>query len=293
MKRGPLKLVFALVILMGIFFAFRPRALDVEVTQPRRGEFIETLKVDGYLRSKIRYTVPAFADGDIRRVGLEVGDPIRKGDIITRIYWDVSWDALRSPISGVVSKVFRESAGPVRRGDPIIEIIDPDHLEIIAEMLTTDAARLSVGSRVVVSSWGGEPPFEARVSRISKAGYVKHSALGVEEEVTEVIMEPQNIPAEASSHLGSTFHVEMEIELSRVKDALTVSSGALFRNAESWAVFEIQNKKAKRVEVTIGARSGQETQVIEGLDEGSQVILFPGDRIQEGTRVQSLSKSGN
>jgi HlyD family secretion protein len=280
------RILAGLAVLGLVLLVAMPRAVDVETSVVRRGEFRETIRSDGYLRSKERYTVPAFATGDIKRVDLKVGDVVKKGQVITHLYWDVSWDPVRAPISGVISRLFRESAGPIQRGEPIVEIVDPDRLEAVAELLTTDATRLTPGNRAWIESWGGAGALEARVSRISKAGFTKQSALGVEEERTEVTMDLVSVPVEISRRLGSTFHVEVGIEVSVHPDALQVPAGSVFRDGDSWAVYRVESGRAKAARVTVGARSGQEVLISSGLSEGDRVVVFPGDLVRDGTRIQ-------
>jgi HlyD family secretion protein len=285
-RKWLLRVAAGLVVLGLVMLVAVPRAVQVETSAVKREEFRETIRSDGYLRSKERYTVPAFATGDIKRVDLKVGDSIKKGQVITHLYWDVSWDPVRAPISGVVSKIFRESAGPIQRGEPIIEIVDPSKLEAVAELLTTDATRVTPGDRAMIEAWGGEGAIEARVLRISKAGFTKQSALGVEEERTEVIMDPVSLPAEISGRLGSTFHVEVSIVVAVHHDALVLPAGAVFRDGDSWAVYRVESGRAKGVRVTVGARSGQDVLISSGLSAGDRVVMFPGDLIKDGTRIR-------
>lgn len=285
-KKWILRIALGLVVVVLVLVVAVPRAVQVETAVVKRGEFRETIRSDGYLRSKERYTVPAFATGDIKRVDLKVGDIVKKGQVITHLYWDVSWDPLRAPISGVVSKVFRESAGPIQRGEPIIEIVDPTRLEAVAELLTTDATRVTPGDRAMIEAWGGEGSIEARVLRISKAGFTKQSALGVEEERTEVILDLLSLPAGVSERLGSTFHVEISVVVAVHADALQLPAGAVFRDGEAWAVYRIDSGRAKVVRVEVGARSGQEVLISSGLSAGDRVVLFPGDLVRDGTRIR-------
>ncbi len=282
-------LITGAAVLVGalLYTVLVPRPVLVEIARVERKAFRETLQSDGVLRSKERHIVPAFADGDIRRVDLKVGDTVRKGQAVAELFWDVKYRPVRSPIDGVVSKVFRESAGPIRRGDPIVEVIDPARLEVVAELLTTDAARVSAGDPAEIGSWGGEPPLKARVSRVSRAGFTKQSALGVEEERTEVTMALEDVPDSVLSRLGSTFHVDVAIEISSVPDALVIPEGALFRDGPDWAAYVVRDGRAAKAALKPSARGGGLAMIGNDLREGEEVIVFPGDLVREGVRVRS------
>ncbi|HEX4923788.1 MAG TPA: efflux RND transporter periplasmic adaptor subunit [Bdellovibrionales bacterium] len=274
-------------VALGYYIA-RPRPVLVETGTVARGLFVENIRVDGIVRSKDRHVVPAFADGDIKRVSLRVGDAVKKGQVVAELFWDLKYDPVKAPISGVVSKVHRESAGPIRRGEPIMEIIDPNELEIMAELLTTDAVRVETGDPVKVDGWGGDQPIMGRVTRISKAGFTKPSALGVEEEKTEVTAELLKLSPEVAAKIGSNFHVNVEIQIAEHPDVLKVPVGAIFRTGSSWSVYRIEGGRAKLATIEIAARNNEEVMVTGGLSDGDPVINYPGDLVRDGQAVKTL-----
>lgn len=263
-----------------------PRAVVVETALVTRGEFRETILADGILRSRERYTVPAFADGDIKRMPLKVGDSVQKGQVLTELFWDVKFEPVRAPVPGVISKVYRESAGPIRRGDPIVEIVDPRQLEVMAELLTTDAMRIQEGAPVELLNWPGMSKLTGKVTRISKAGFVKPSALGVEEERTEVTASLPGLPPEIAARAGSTFHVDLSFQVSEINNVLRIPVGALFRNGASWAVYVVDSGRARLAPVEILGRNPQLAAVASGLTEGERAIVYPGDLVKDGSRVR-------
>lgn len=269
-----------------IYMIVVPRSVSVEAAKVKRSDFREIIKSDGVLRSKHRYTVPAFADGDIKRVDLKVGDSVKKGQAVTALYWDVKYDPVKSPITGVVSKVYRESAGPIRRGEPILEVVDPAQLEVMAELLTSDAVRVKLGNPATIEGWGGELPLSCEVVGVSKAGFIKQSALGVEEEKTEVTMNLKDVSKNILARLGNTFHVDVSIEISKHENALVIPVGALFRDGPLWAVYKITDERAIKVNVVPTARSSGESMIESGVNEGDLVVAFPGDLVKDGARVR-------
>ena len=276
-----------LIILIIFNIIFVPRPIRVETAKVAAESFQETIRADAVLRSKERYVVTAFSDGDIKRVILKVGDSIMKGDSITELFWDQHFESVRAPIGGVVSKVFRDSAGPIRRGEPILEIIDPNRLEVVAEVLTTDAVKLHPGGRVWIESWSGKKSIEAFVTRVSKAGFVKQSALGVEEERTEVTADLNESFESELENMGSTFHVEVLFQVSETPNALTVPAGALFRDGIDWAVYKAEKGRARKQKVGVFAIGAKKARIISGLSAGEEVLLYPGDLVKDGSRIRT------
>lgn len=273
-------------ILISLWFLFRTKPVEVETALVTRGPFIEDFLIDGKVRSKNKTTVVAFANGDVDEINLRPGDSIVKGQKITVLHWDYS-KKIVSPLSGVVVKVYRETAGPVNRGEPLIEIIDPEDLEIVAEPLTSDALRINENTSVKVLGLGdSSASYTAKVTTVSRAGFVKISALGVEEERTEIRMALVDVPKKILQKLGDNFHVELSLELSRAENALKVPLGALFKDKENWSVYVIENGKAFLRHIELLKRNDREASVSKGLKEGERLILFPGDTIFEGTRVK-------
>lgn len=288
-KKGIIQISIFLGILITalVYLIFVPRPVKVEVAQVKRGRFIEIIQAAGILRSKERYTVPAFGDGDIRRVSLKVGDSIKRGEIITELNWSMKYLPVRAPIGGIISKVYRESAGPIRRGEPIVEIIDPTKLELMAELLTTEAVRLRIGAIAKIENLSQGSEVQARVTRISKAGYTKLSALGVEEERTEVIAELINFPPEILENIGSTFHVDVTFIVHETPNALKIPVGALFRDGEKWAVYLAEKGRAKKKNVEVGAIGAQEALIKLGLHIGEKVLIYPGDLVKPNSRIKT------
>lgn len=274
----------AILFVLSIAFLLRPDVIEVETTKIQRKNFVEILQVDGKVKSKNKITVTARAMGDLGTVDLDVGDLLKKGEVITHLKWD-STEPVKAPMTGVVSKIYRESAGPVARGEPIVEIIDPQSLHVEAEILTTEAVKIPPGAPVRILGWGNEKQLNGKVSKISRAGFLKLSALGIEEEKTLVYVEMLNVP---TNQLGDNFHVELEIHLSEAENVLTVPLGALFKHDNQWALYTVEKKRAHLKNVNISKRNESEALVIDGLQEGDEVILFPGDRISDQTRVRAL-----
>ena len=191
-----------------------------------------------------------------------------------------------APVAGIVLARLRESAGPVAVAEPLLELGEPRTLEIEVDLLSSDAVRVSEGMLVRLHRWGGEGVLDARVRRVEPVGFTKISALGVEEQRVFVLCDFTS-PPELWQRLGDGYRVEAEFVLSQGR-ALTVPSGALFRQGQEWALYTIADGRAHRQSVRIGRRGGLDTEILAGLATGTEVIVHPDDRVSEGTRVEPL-----
>jgi HlyD family secretion protein len=274
-----------IVFLGALFIVLKPKAVVVSTATLKIGPFEETLSEVGKVRSKDRKTVYAFASGTLSDFQGKVGDRVRQGQTLTTLDWD-NKVPVKSPIDGVLTQIHRNSAGPVNRGEPIFEVSSLTDLEIVAEVLTPEAVRLSEKAEARVLNWGGEGEFKARISRISRAGAVKVSALGVEEERTEVRLEFEEAPSTLIEKFGDNYHVDLLFLISREEGVLTAPLGALFKKGDQWAVYKVEEGRARLQEIAISKRNDREALVTQGLSPGVEVILFPGDRIRDGIRVK-------
>jgi HlyD family secretion protein len=189
-----------------------------------------------------------------------------------------------APVDGVVLRLFHESEGVVPAGEKLLEIGDPSHVEIVADLLSTDAVKVKPGMRVDVAHWGGDTPLAAWVERVEPAGFTKVSALGVEEQRVNVIIDFEDDRA-AWRAMGDGFRVEAQIAIWEAEDVVRVPTGALFRVADQWAVYVVQNGRARQVLIDIGQRTATEAEVKKGLNAGQQVVLHPPDTLTDNARV--------
>lgn len=204
---------------------------------------------------------------------------------------------LQSPINGLVMKVMQESETIVQQGTPLLEVGDPRDLEIDIEVLSTDAVKIRPGQTVRLKHWGGEKPLLAHVRLVEPSGYLKLSALGVEEQRVHVIAQFDTPYAERPT-LGDGYRVEAEVVIWEKDDVLKVPTGALFREnttshseatdkpaADLWAVFVVENGLAVKRRIEVGRRNGLEAEVLSGLSDTDLVIVHPSDRIQDQIQV--------
>jgi HlyD family secretion protein len=197
-----------------------------------------------------------------------------------------------APVDGVILKRLRESESVVPAGDPLLEMGDPRRLEIVSDLLSTDAVQIKPGARAIIEQWGGAQALEAKVRRIEPAGFTKISALGVEEQRVNVVFDFVD-PAAAWTALGDAYRVEVRVVIWEGSNVLRVPTGALFREREQWAVYVVENGRARRRLLELGHQNGREAEVLSGLDEGSQVILHPPDNLVDGARIGERQASSS
>lgn len=194
---------------------------------------------------------------------------------------------VKAPVRGRILRVFQESTRVISAGTPLVEIGDPSDLEVVIEVLSRDGAAITPGAKVELDQWGGGEPLAAKVRFVEPAAFTKVSALGVEEQRVNVVADIVT-PPEQRRTLGDNFRVEARIIVWESGKTLKVPSGALFRHGSDWAAFVMENGRATLRPVKVGRVSGAEMQVLDGLKEGEQVILYPGERVKAGQSVKPV-----
>ena len=188
---------------------------------------------------------------------------------------------VRSPVAGRVFRIVTRSQQVVAAGTPLVEIGDTAALEVVVDVLSPDAVRIRPGAMMLIEDWGGESPLVARVRLVEPSAFTKTSALGVEEQRVNVIGDFLNPP----ERLGDRYRVEARIVVWEGADVLRVPTSALFRSGDGWAVFLVEDGTASLRSVTIGHRNYQASEVIEGLSQGHEVVLYPSDELADGVLV--------
>jgi HlyD family secretion protein len=191
---------------------------------------------------------------------------------------------VRSPVSGQVLRVLQESETVVEAGAPLLEIGAADNLEVVVDLLSTDAVKVAPGARALIENWGRPGELEGRVSRVEPYAFTKVSALGVEEQRVNVRISIDSKKALAQG-LGHGYRVEARIVVADLADIVRVPISALFRDAGQWTVFVVKDGRAERRAVDIGHMNDEHAEVRDGLTPGETVIVYPSDRVTEGTRV--------
>jgi len=392
--------IAGLALAAGLVLAFRPQPVPVDLIEARRGDMVVTLDDEGETRVRDVFVVSSPVAGRVRRIEIEVGDPVASDTVIAsiepfdpafldprteaeaeaavqaaeaalavaaaeltetraeqefalsevrrarqlietgaipqrqldeaersykrwtaaietsraaydvRVYelerarlhamppTDIRTDpttcacvSVHSPVEGRVLRVMHESEGVIPAGEPLLEVGNPRDLEIAVDYLSTDAVRIEPGQRVVIDEWGGAAALEGRVRRVEPFGFTKVSALGIEEQRVNVIIDIVD-PPDAWARLGHGYRVETRVVVWVGSDVIKVPLTALFRldgeNGEaSWALYVAQDGQARLRGVTVGRRSGLEAVIESGLESGEMVLAYPSDQIADGVRVEA------
>lgn len=197
---------------------------------------------------------------------------------------------VRAPVAARVLKLLQESEGTIAAGQPLLEIGNPESLEVEVEVLSTYAVKIAPGAKVILDRWGGARALEGRVRVVEPSGFTKISALGVEEQRVRVIVD-FTAPREAWASLGDGYRVEARFVLWEGKNVLQLPTSAFFRHGEGWAVFRVDvSNRVRLTPVKTGQRAGLVTQVLSGLHVGTTVISHPDDKISDGIKVKPRSK---
>lgn len=291
-------LVILAALLVIYFGILRESPVAVDVLRVEKGVLVETVDAEGRTRFHDRFVVTAPVSGKMFRVELHEGAKVPKGYLITRIdpappkptdpasqpapQIVPSAYPVYAPVSGILTSVFERSDRIVEVGTPIVEISSPSRLELVIDVLSTDATKVRPGMPVIAENWGGSGTLRAAVRTVEPQAFTKVSALGVEEQRVNIIADFRDPPEK----LGGNFKVDARIVLWEGKNVLQVPANVLFRTGDKWTVFVVEDGRAALREVESGRRSSQTVEIIRGLKEGETVILHPPNTVSDGTRVE-------
>ena len=192
---------------------------------------------------------------------------------------------IRAPVAGTVLRVMHESEGVVQPGTPLLEVGDAAALEIVTDVLTSDAVHVEPGAKVLVDRWGGDRVLNGVVRLIEPSAFTRPSALGVEEQRVNVVVDLTD-PHDEWAELRDGYRVETSIIVWSEDDVLHVPSSAVFRHRDGWAAYRINAGVARVVPVETGRRNGLNVQILEGLSPGDTVVVHPSDRVKDGVEVE-------
>ncbi len=193
---------------------------------------------------------------------------------------------LTAPMKGRVLRVLQQSEGVVQPGTPLLELGDPAALDIVVDVLTSDAVHVKAGAPVQIERWGGEKPLRGHVRVVEPGAFTRISSLGVEEQRVNVVIDLDE-PREVWAALGDGFRVEAKIVIWEGADVLSVPASAVFRRGESWALFKVEGGVAKETKVHVGHRNAERVEIRSGLNAGDKVVAHPSERLSDGLAVEA------
>jgi len=189
-----------------------------------------------------------------------------------------------APVSGRVLRVLHESEAVLAAGAPIVEVGDPNKIEIVADLISEDAVKIHEGDAATITDWGGAGALSARVRRIEPAGFTKVSALGVEEQRVNVLLDFLE-PRSHWAQIGDGFRVIVHITIWRSPAVLRIPVASLFRQGKNWAAFVERDERAQLTHVVVGHSNDEFAEVLSGVTAGDRVVLHPSDRVSDRTRI--------
>jgi HlyD family secretion protein len=192
--------------------------------------------------------------------------------------------SVTAPARGVILRRLHESEAVVLVGAPLVEIGDLANMEIVSDLLSTDAVRVKIGARATIEQWGSDTALAAVVRRVEPSGFTKISALGVEEQRVNVILDLADSPGEGAV-LGDGYRVEVRIVEWEAADVVKLPTAAMFRDGDQWAVYVVRDGRARLTPVEIGRQTGREAEVLGGVAEGTAVIVHPPAAVADGVRI--------
>lgn len=288
----------SVAVLLLVWMIFRTSPVAVETAKSSRGQMLVTVDGEGKTRFRDKFTVNAPVSGKISRVRLNEGDLIPKDYVITDVdpnppqtrppsetenLLNPYAQKIYSPISGRVLRIFEKSERIVPAGTPLVEIGNPNTVEIVVDVLSTEAAQIRAGANVLVTNDASAEPVKARVRTVEPQAFTKISALGVEEQRVNIVADFLT----KDTHFGDNFRVDVRIIVWQSENVLKIPSSALFRSGEKWNVFVVEGRKARRREVKIGHQNSSESEILEGLTENEIVILHPPNQLEDGASVST------
>lgn len=219
-------------------------------------------------RERVRVSVARL---EAARAGLLSGRSAGNGGLI-----EVS-----SPVSGEVFAIPDRSGRVVQPGERLLEISNAGQIEVVIEMLSNEAVRVDAGDPVIIEDWGGDEPLRGSVRLVEPSGFTKISALGIEEQRVNVIVDLE----EAPPSLGDGYRVEARVLVWSAEDVLQVPISTLFRRNDQWALFVVEGDTVVVREVEIGHQTDLAAEILSGLKEGDVVVLHPSNALSEGATV--------
>lgn len=189
--------------------------------------------------------------------------------------------AIRPPSRCRILRILEKSERVVASGTPLIVLSNPNKIEVVVDLLSTDAVKVKPGAPVIIENWGGPAPLRARVRIVEPYGFTKVSALGIEEQRANVIADFLDAP----DGLGDGYRVDARIVIWESAEVLKIPASALFRSASQWSVFLVENGRTRMAAVEVGHRNAAEAEITAGLAERARVVLHPANDLKDGARV--------
>jgi multidrug efflux pump subunit AcrA (membrane-fusion protein) len=288
--------VAVLAAVLFLWYFLREAPVSVETAVSKRGPMRVTIDGEGKTRVREKHIVTAPIAGKMSRIRLAEGDTIPHDYEITVIdpnpplqrspdnYDDrpsIYGAKVYAPAAGKVLRIYEKSARIVAAGAPLVEIGDPNNIEIVVDILSTEALMIPPGARMIIDNQNTGEPIKARVRLIESQAITKVSALGVEEQRVNVVGDLLT----KGLRFGDNFRVDLRIVVWEASDVLMIPASAIFRSGEEWNAFVVVSGKARRRAVKVGHLSSEFAEVLDGIEEGERIVLHPPNQLVDGGAV--------
>ncbi len=188
---------------------------------------------------------------------------------------------LRSPVSGVVTKMTAVLGAPADAGQVLVEVADPSAFDVVLALGPTEAAEVHPGSRVHLSvgeKTGGETLGDGTVTSVGAA--VDTTSRSVAIRVT--VNSPKR-----PLRLGESVYGEIAVETRPSAVVIPVESLVPGDEAGSYKVFVVDAKgTAMGRDVKIGGRTATKVEIVEGLKGGEKVVTQGAFGMADSATVQ-------
>lgn len=187
-----------------------------------------------------------------------------------------------APAEGKVLRIHEKNERVVTAGSPLLDLGDPASIEILFDLLSTDAVRVAAGNKVAISEWGGGGELQGVVKRVEPSAFTKTSALGIEEKRVNIVA----VLNGSEPLLGDNFRIQARIVLNEAENVLQIPVSALFRRGNEWHLFVVKDDRAVEKAIKTGIRGAFQVEVLGGLREGERVVVHPTNELRDGMRVK-------
>ncbi|MCB9025828.1 MAG: efflux RND transporter periplasmic adaptor subunit [Bdellovibrionaceae bacterium] len=276
--------ILTFIVLALVAFSFKPNLTQVDVAYVQRALFEKMITDEGITSFKEKQIITAPADGIIPSHPWKVGSQVEQGQKLFSFEWDKNF-SVQAPISGYILQVFEKDRKHVLRGTPLIEIGNPEKVEVIAALLSEEVVEVQVGQKAIIKKWGGETPLQAEVTKIEPRAKEEVSALGVKEQRVNVFLDITS-DRELWKNLGDGFRVEVSIIIRKVENAVLMPIGALFNDQEKPTVFAVEQGKLKKISLKLGDRNQEYAELKSPFDKKTPVVLYPASSLNEGDKIK-------
>lgn len=201
------------------------------------------------------------------------------------LHSDMEKTQVKSPIDGIVLEKYVEDERVMMGGSPIMKVGDLGTIEIECDILSEEVVQIEAGNPVEISGKAlGDLVVMGVVKRVYPSGFMKISALGIEQQRVRTIIEFDN----SESRLRPGTSVDVRVITEESADTIAIPERSVFRHNGGWAVFAVNGAHAKLTPVELGLKNDNWAEILSGLEIGQTIIAEPKNELEDGTRITEL-----